>query len=104
MIEELKRLLAERQVLLEAMGTCVSVEHVERIRRLFQLLDGLLSLLERKNLSIARLRQLCFGAATESARNLCGRQPGREPRKSKARGHGRNSHRRERQQRNHRNP
>jgi transposase len=94
MIEELKGLLADRQGLLEAMRACLPAEPCERISRIFQLLDGLLSLLERKNLSIARLRQLCFGATTESARNVCGRPPGREPGKSKARGHGRNSHRR----------
>ena len=97
MMQELKVLLgaaADRQKFLEAMRACLSAEHFERISRIFQLLDGLLSLLEQKNLSIARLRRLCFGASTESARNVCGGKPVRERNKPKARGHGRNSHRR----------
>ena len=36
-------------------------------------------LLDRRNLSIARLRQLCFGATTERARNVCGAKPGGAP-------------------------
>lgn len=97
MAEELKRLLgsaAERQVFLEALRAGLSAEHFERISRLFQLLDGLLSLLEQKNLSIARLRRLCFGATTESARNVRGGKPACPKNKPKAKGHGRNSHRR----------
>ena len=96
MTQELKSLLgtpAERQEFLEAMRGCLPAIHFERISRIFQLLDGLLLLLEQKNLSIAKLRQLCFGAATESARNVCGKKPAGEPRKAKAKGHGRNSHR-----------
>lgn len=97
MTRELKSLLgsaAERQGFLEAMGACLPAEHFERIRRILELVDGLLSLLERKNLSIARLRQLCFGTTTESARNVCGGKPAGEEKRPKARGHGRNSHRR----------
>jgi len=97
MTQELKSLLgspAERQGFLEAMRACLPAVHFERINRIFQLLDGLLSLLEKKNLSIAKLRQLCFGATTESARNVCGNKPASEQRKAKAKGHGRNSHRR----------
>lgn len=96
MTQELKSLLgssAERQGFLEAMRACLPALHFERISRLFQLLDGLLSLLEQKNLSIAKLRQLCFGAATESAGNVCGKKPAGEQKKAKAKGHGRNSHR-----------
>ena len=96
MTQELKRLLgspAERQGFLEAIRACLPAVHFERISRIFQLLDGLLSLLEQKNLSIAKLRQLCFGATTESARNVCGKQPAGDQRKAKAKGHGRNSHR-----------
>ena len=97
MTEELKSLLgspAQRQELLEAMRACLPAMHFERISRIFQLLDLLLSLLEKKNLSIAKLRRLCFGAATESARNVCGKKVDGDQRKAKARGHGRNSHRR----------
>jgi transposase len=96
MTEELKTLLGsaqERLAFLEAMRVRLPAEHFERIGRIFQLLEGLLSLLDRKNLSIARLRQLCFGATTERARNVCGAKPGCAPKKPKAKGHGRNSHR-----------
>jgi transposase len=96
MTQELKSLLGsavERQGLLEAMRACLPAEHFERISRIIQLLDGLLSLLEHKNLSIAKLRQLCFGATTESAGKVCGKQPAGQQKKAKAKGHGRNSHR-----------
>lgn len=82
---------AEREALLQAMRAGLPAVLFERMRRILELLDWLLSLLEKKNLPIARLRQLCFGAATESARNVCGKQTPRD--KKKARGHGRNSHR-----------
>lgn len=94
MIEELKGLFAHRQSLLEALRVHLSREQFDQIRRIFELLDGLLALLDQKNLSIARLRQLCFGASTESARNVCGGRPLKDPKKAKAKGHGRNPHRR----------
>lgn len=97
MTQELKSLLgsaAERQGFLAALRAGLPAEHFARISRIFQLLDALLSLLEQKNLSLARLRQLCFGATTESARNVCGGKPAGDRKKPKARGHGRNSHRR----------
>ena len=74
--QELKSLLgspAERQALLEAIRAGLPAVLFERIGRILELLDWLLSLLEKKNLSIARLRQICFGATTESARNVCGK-------------------------------
>ena len=92
--QELKSLLgspAEREALLEALRAALPAVLFERMRRILELLDWLLSLLEKKNLTLARLRQLCFGATTESARNLSGKKPPRE--KKKAKGHGRNSHR-----------
>lgn len=92
--QELQSLLgspAERAALLEAMRAGLPAALFERIGRILELLDWLLSLLEQKNLSIARLRQLCFGATTESARNLSGKKAPKD--KKKAKGHGRNSHR-----------
>jgi len=94
MSEELKTLLgesAERQGFLESLRDRLTPAEFERIRGLFELSGQLLALLETKTLSIARLRQLCFGATTESARNVCGKPP-REPERTKAKGHGRNSH------------
>lgn len=92
MIQELKLLLAERQGFLEALRASLSAEHFQRISRIFQLLDGLLGLLDQKNLSLERLRRLCFGATTESARRVCG-GPVRAQNKPPAQGHGRHSHR-----------
>jgi len=97
MTQELKSLLgspAERLGFLAAIQAGLPAVHFERISRLFQLLDLLLNLLEKKSLSIAKLRRLCFGAPTESARNVCGQPAAGDQRPAKAKGHGRNSHRR----------
>lgn len=82
----------ERKVFLEAVHRHLPAEHAARVLRLLECLTWLLALLEKKDLSIAKLRQLCFGATTESARNVCG-QPKSKRKKRKARGHGRTSHR-----------
>lgn len=94
--EELKSLVGgevERKAFLEELGPLLSAPHRERIGRILELVGWLLALLEMKNLSLAKLRQLCFGAQTESAHNVCG-QPPKERKKTKAKGHGRNSHHR----------
>ena len=94
--EELQSLVgttAERQALLEELGRLLPAVHLERIRRILDLVSWLLNLLEMKNLSLAKLRQLCFGSRTESARQVCGQPPRQKP-KTKAKGHGRNSPRR----------
>jgi transposase len=80
----------ERRVFLEEIRVRLSAEQVERIARILEWVLCLLALLEQKNLSIGRLRQLCFGATTESARNVCGKGTPKE--KTKAKGHGRNPH------------
>lgn len=93
--EELKSLLgaeAQRGALLEELRIHLPAPQLDRIGRILELVGWLLSLLEMKNLSIARLRQLCFGAQTESARNVC-HTPPKEKKKTKIKGHGRNSHR-----------
>lgn len=95
--EELKQLVgteAERRAFLAEVSLGLPTAHCQRLERIFELVSWLLALLEMKNLSIAKLRQLCFGAATESARNVCGNKPARGLGLAKARGHGRNSHRR----------
>jgi len=92
--EELKSLVgtpAQRKALLEEMSAVVPAACYERLSRLVELTGWLLSLLESKNLSLARLRQLCFGSQTESARNLGGGSH-KEPKEGKPKGHGRNSH------------
>lgn len=96
MNQELKTLMgesSERAAFLESLRDRLSPAQFERIGRIFELLGALLELLEKKTLSIARLRQLCFGATTESARNVCGKGL-KSPKHRRAKGHGRNSHRR----------
>jgi hypothetical protein len=93
-LDELKDLVSsqeKRQVFLEEIRGRLSAEQGEQIARLLECLIWLLSILQKKDISISRLRQLCFGASTESARNVCGKQTPKE--KTKARGHGRNPHR-----------
>jgi hypothetical protein len=80
----------ERRAFLEELRLRLSAEQVDRIGRMLEWVICLLELLEHKSLSIARLRQLCFGATTESARNVCGKETPKA--KAKAKGHGRNSH------------
>ena len=95
--EELQSLVgtpAERTAFLEEVGRFLPATQRDRIGRILELVAWLLGLLEMKNLSIAKLRALCFGPRTESARNVCGRTS--EPKtknKTKAKGHGRRSHR-----------
>jgi transposase len=81
----------ERRIFLEEIRLRLPVEYAQRIVLLLEWVICLLALLEQKSLSIGRLRQLCFGATTESARNVCGKKTPKD--KTKARGHGRNSHR-----------
>ena len=93
--EELQSLVgaeAQRRAFLEELAVHLPASHLERIGRILDLVGWLLALLEMKNLSIAKLRALCFGAQTESARKVCGTPP-TEKTKAKAMGHGRNSHR-----------
>ncbi len=93
--QELKQLVgaqAERRAFLAEVGVLLPAAHRERLERILELVSWLLALLEMKNLSIAKLRQLCFGSTTESARNVCGKAP-QDPPPARARGHGRNSHR-----------
>lgn len=92
--EELKSLIGsevERRVLLEELSTLLPVPLVDKLARILELTVWLLALLELKNLSITKLRRLCFGATTESARSLGGKKPSQG--KEKAKGHGRNPHR-----------
>ena len=94
--EELKSLIgseAQRSALLEQIRTVLPVPLADKVARILELTVWLLALLEKKNLSIAKLKQMIFGAQTESAANLSGKGR-KDPKKLKAKGHGRNSHRR----------
>ena len=94
MFDEVKEWLGraeERKVFLGEIGRRLSPEHAARITRLLELLDWLLSVLEKKRLSIRKLLELCFGSKTESARNVCGKAP-KTKQRQKRKGHGRNGH------------
>jgi len=93
--EELKSLLgtpAEQTELVAQLGRCLPPAQARRLGRIFELMIALLSLLELKNLTLAKLRRLCFGERTESARNVCGGEAAPKKRQ-KAKGHGRQGHR-----------
>lgn len=83
---------AQRKALLEELRALLPAPSYERMGRIVELSGWLLSLLEMKNLSITKLRELCFGSQTESARNVCGHSS-KEPKATQPKGHGRNSHR-----------
>jgi transposase len=94
-LDELKDLVGSehrRELFLKEIHLHLPAESARQVALLLEWVINLLALLNKKNLSIARLRQLCFGASTESARNVCG---GKKPpkQKTKGRGHGRNPHR-----------
>jgi hypothetical protein len=74
--QELKKLVgaeAERRAIREEVGLLLPSAYRERLERILELVSWLLAILEMKNLSIAKLCQLCFGSTTESARKVCGR-------------------------------
>lgn len=82
----------ERSAFLESLRGRLTPEECERITGLMEVASKLMKVLEGRNLSIARLRDLVFGATTESARTLCGPVPGEQPSSpGKRRGHGRRS-------------
>lgn len=84
---------AEREQFLGEIRSCLPERHFERIRAIIQLLPELVGLMEQKNVSLAKLRDLVFGAKTESARNLCSVPPKERPVRAKRKGHGRRGHR-----------
>lgn len=78
----------ERQALVAQVRENLPEATALKLIRILELIGCLLDLLDQKNLSIDRLRKLCFGATTEKTRQ------GTKPKKQKkAKGHGRNSHR-----------
>lgn len=90
--QELKSLIgseAERQALGTELQAALPEPRARKLVRMLELIGWLLGVLEQKNLSIAKLKKLFFGARTEKAPT-----GERKPKKgSKSKGHGRNSHR-----------
>ena len=83
----------ERRAFLEEIRVLLPAPLYERIRQILELVGLILTILEGKILSIAKLKQLCFGASMESARNVYGAPAADKPKIKKAKGHGRHSHR-----------
>lgn len=81
----------ERRIFLEEIRLRLPTDQAQRIVHVLECLIWLLALLERKDLSIAKLKQMVFGAQTESARNVCGKDRPKKD-KTKPKGHGRNPH------------
>jgi len=82
----------EREAFLAAVRPALSPEHFEFIQAMIEVFPRIKTLLEGKNISIARLRQMLFGASTEKTDTVCPpAQPGAKPkdRDKKRRGHGR---------------
>jgi hypothetical protein len=83
----------QRSTFLEALRVQVSPEHFERIRAMTEAFPELLDLLDQSGMSLARLRQVAFGAPTEKTATVCPpagpapQTPAQPPRKRK--GHGR---------------
>ena len=84
---------AERRAFLDAIRPLLPVEFFERIRGMAEALPELLRVLEQKNTSIGKLREMIFGAKTESARNVCGGPPKDRPGRARGKGHGRRGQR-----------
>jgi transposase len=84
---------AQRLAALEAIRPSVSPEHFEWIEAMAELLPEVLALLQQKNMSIGKLRELVFGPRTESLENVCQGLAKAPPIKKKPKGHGRKSHR-----------
>ena len=95
-LSQLKSLLlpaAELAALLEAVRAALPAQ-AQHICSMLELLPQIVQLIERKDMSIGKLRQQLFGASTESTRNLCGGSPKDKPKPRRRRkGHGRRGHR-----------
>ncbi|MCB1128499.1 MAG: hypothetical protein KDM81_18530, partial [Verrucomicrobiae bacterium] len=83
----------QREAFLAAIRPFLWPEHFEFIQNLIEVLPQIKTVLEGKNISMARLRQMLFGAATEKTATVCPpAQPGAQPKdRGKRRGHGRRS-------------
>ncbi len=83
----------QREAFLAAIRPLLPPEHFEFIRAMIEVLPQIKTVLEGKNISIARLRQMLFGASTEKTATVCPpAQPGTQPKgQGKRRGHGRRS-------------
>lgn len=93
-LPDLNRLILspdQREAFLAAVRPVLSAEQFEFIQSVIEVLPQLKTALEGKNLSIARLQQMLFGASTEKTATVCPpAQPAFPPQdRGKRRGHGR---------------
>jgi hypothetical protein len=66
--------------LLASLRSSLGTEEFERVRVVFEGAEKLLEVMEQKRLSIARLRNMIFGAKTETGHKVCKRPP-KDPRR-----------------------
>jgi transposase len=81
----------EQEAFLAAVRPALAPEHFEFIQAMIEAFPQIKTLLEGKRISIARLRQMLFGASTEKTDTVCPpSQPKSKPKgRGKRRGHGR---------------
>jgi hypothetical protein len=95
-LSQLKSLLLsepELAALLQEVRAALPPASAQFICSTLELLPQIVQLVERNDMSIAKLRQQLFGASTESTRNLCGGPPKDKPPPARRKGHGRRGHR-----------
>jgi len=96
-LSQLKSLLlpaAELAALLAAVRAALPPAQAQHICSTLEVLPRIVQLIERKDMSIGKLRQQLFGPSTESTRNVCGGPPKDKPKTGRRRkGHGRRGHR-----------
>jgi len=87
---------SERHAFLEAVRPGVTPEQFARIAAMAEAFPELLALMDQRDLSVARLRKLAFGAPTEKTATVCAptqQGSGQEARpRRRRRGHGRRGH------------
>lgn len=86
----------ERHAFLEGVRSAVTPEQFARIAAMTEAFPELVALMDRRDLSVSRLRKLLFGAATERTARVCAPSqdgPARDARpRGRRRGHGRHGH------------
>lgn len=85
----------ELPALRQALAAGLSPELAQQIGSILELLPRVVQLIERKDMSMNKLRQQLFGLKTESTRNVCGAPPQDKPKAKTGgrKGHGRRGHR-----------
>ncbi len=95
-LSQLKSLLLpepDLAALLQAVRAALPPAQAQHVCSTLEMLARIVQLVERKDMSIGKLRQQLFGPSTESTRKLCGGPPKDKPKTRPRKGHGRRGHR-----------